>query len=84
MLHLKKINSGCNYDNDVVKIINDFDKKGDYLPIFTIKGFRDLLNLLVEEGYGSYTFTIGYDCNCAYTSPSDVVKFEDNHIRFQE
>ena len=83
MLHLKKINSGCRYDNDVVKIVNDFDKKGNH-PIFTIKGFRDLLNLLIKEGYADYTFTIGYDDNCAYTSPSDVVKFEDNHIRFQE
>ena len=82
MLHLKPVKSNGFFREDSVKIINDFDK--DDHNDFTIKGFRDLLDLLVEEGYGDYTFTIGYDCNVAGTSPTDVVKFYDNYICFQE
>ena len=83
ILHLKPIKNENDYEDGSVKIINDFDKKGNY-PLFTIKGFRDLLNLLIENGYEDYTFSVGYDSNCAYTSPTDIVKIEEEHIKFQE
>ena len=82
MLHLKSVESNGFFEEDSVKIVNDFDKSK--YNRFTLKGFRDLLNLLVDEGYGDYSFSFGYDCNCAATQPSDVVKFYDNHILFQE
>lgn len=82
MLHLKSVESNGFFREDSVKIVNDFDK--DDHNDFTIKGFRDLLDLLIEEGYGDCSFSIGYDCNCAATSPTDVVKIYDNHILFQE
>ena len=82
MLHLKPVDENNIYEKDSVKIVNDFDKT--IYNRFTIKGFRDLLDLLVNEGYGDCSFSIGYDCNCAATCPSDVVNFDDNHITFQE
>ena len=82
MLHLKPVESNGFFEKDSVRIVNDFDKTDH--NNFTIKGFRDLLNLLVEEGYGDCSFSVGYDCNCAATSPTDVVKIYDNYILFQE
>ena len=85
MLHLKPVGRNNDYREGSVKIVNNFDKKGNCWPWFTIKGFRDLLNLLVDEGYGDYAFSIGYDSNCATTVPTDIVKFDDDteYIMFQ-
>ena len=45
------------------------DKYGD----LTVESARDVLNELVELGYGDFELLIGYDSNLAYTGFTDCI-----------
>ena len=49
------------------------DKWGD----LTVESARDVLNELVELGYGDFELMIGYDSNLAYTGFTDEVYVDE-------
>ena len=49
------------------------DKWGD----LTVESARDVLNELVELGYGDFELLIGYDSNLAYTGFTDEVYVDE-------
>ena len=51
----------------------EYDKYGD----LTVKSARDVLNELVELGYGDYELLIGYDSNLAYTGFTDDIEISE-------
>ena len=51
----------------------EYDKYGD----LTVKSARDVLNELVELGYGDYELLIGYDSNLAYTGFTDDIEINE-------
>ena len=53
------------------------DKWGD----LTVESARDVLNELVELGYGDFELMIGYDSNLAYTGFTDEVYVDEKKKR---
>ena len=49
------------------------DKYGD----LTVKSARDVLNELVELGYGDFELLIGYDSNLVYTGFTDKIEIDE-------
>ena len=49
------------------------DKYGD----LTVESARDVLNELVELGYGDFELLIGYDSNYAYTGFTEKVEIDE-------
>lgn len=54
-------------------IILKYDKYDDLL----VESARDILNELVELGYGDFELLIGYDGNLAYTGFTDEVEIDE-------
>lgn len=50
------------------------DRYGD----LTVKSARDVLNELVELGYGDFELLIGYDSNLAYTGFTDDIEINES------
>jgi len=55
----------------------EYDECGD----LTVKSARDVLNELVELGYGDYELLIGYDSNLAYTGFPDDIEINEKWKR---
>lgn len=53
----------------------EYDDVGD----LTVKSARDVLNELVELGYGDYELWIGYDSNFAYTGFTDDIEISEKN-----
>ena len=51
------------------------DKYGD----LTVESARDVLNELVELGYGDFELLIGYDSNLAYTGFTDCIDINEKY-----
>ena len=49
------------------------DKYGD----LTVESARDVLNELVELGYGDFELLIGYDSNLVYTGFTDEIEIDE-------
>lgn len=50
------------------------DKWGD----LTVESARDVLNELVELGYGDFELMIGYDSNYVYAGFTDTIDIDEN------
>lgn len=50
-----------------------YDKYGD----LNVESARDVLNELVELGYGEFELLIGYDSNLAYTGFTDKIEIKE-------
>lgn len=53
--------------------------KEDQWGDLTLESARDVLNELVELGYGDYELLIGYDGNLAYTGFTDGVYVDEKN-----
>lgn len=51
------------------------DKWGDLI----VESARDVLNELVELGYGDFELMIGYDSNFVYTGFTDKIYVDEKH-----
>ena len=83
MLHLKQ-KYNCGELVDEVQINVETVKNGIFKNQMTVRGLRDFLNHLIDEGYGSYGASFGYDSNCVFTYPSKCIKIKNNKIYFLE
>ena len=58
----------------------DFSKlslKKDKYDDLTVESARDVLDILVQMGYGDFELLIGYDSNLAYTGFTDEIYLDD-------
>ena len=53
--------------------------KKDKWDDLTVESARDVLNELVELGYGDFELMIGYDSNLVYTGFTDDVYVDEKH-----
>lgn len=60
---------------DLSKLTLNKDRFGD----LTVESARDVLNELVELGYGDFGLFIGYDSNLVYTGFTDKVYVDEGH-----
>ena len=60
---------------DLSKLTLNKDKFGD----LTVESARDVLNELVEQGYGDFELLIGYDSNLVYTGFTDEVYVDEKN-----
>ena len=60
---------------DFSKLSLKEDKYGD----LTVESARDVLNKLVQMGYGDFELLIGYDSNLAYTGFTDEIYVDESH-----
>lgn len=58
---------------DLSKLTLNKDRFGD----LTVESARDVLNELVEQGYGDFELLIGYDSNLVYTGFTDEVYVDE-------
>lgn len=78
MLHIKQI---PRWGEIVDEVQGDFDTLDEgHEEQMTIKGLRDFLNVLIDEGYGEYGACFGYDSNCVYTYPSKCIRIKGNQL----
>lgn len=56
------------------KLTLNKDRYGD----LTVESARDVLNELVEQGYGDFELLIGYDSNYAYTGFTEKVEVNES------
>lgn len=57
------------------------DLKKDEYGELTVESARDVLNELVERGYGDFKLLIGYDSNHAYTGFTDCIDINEKYKR---
>ena len=55
------------------------DLKKDKYGYLTVESARDVLNELVELGYGDFELRIGYDSNYAYTGFTDCIDINEKY-----
>lgn len=60
---------------DLSKLTLNKDRFGD----LTVEGARDVLNELVEQGYGDFELLIGYDSNLVYTGFTDEIYVDEEN-----
>ena len=60
---------------DFSKVPLKEDKYGD----LTVESARDVLDKLVQMGYGDFELLIGYDSNLAYTGFTDEIYVDESH-----
>lgn len=66
-------------ENKKFNIPKNINLKTDRFGDLTVKGARDVLNELVELGYGDYELLIGYDSNLAYTGFTDDIEINEKN-----
>ena len=82
MLHLKPKNRHGVIGDEVQ---GEFEMvEQEYGEQMTLRGLRDLLNVLINEGYGAYGATFGYDSNVVATYPSRCIEITEKNICFLE
>ena len=66
--------------------LSDLSLKKDKWGDLTVRSARDVLNKLVEQGYGDFELLIGYDGNLVYTGFTDrvYVHFGEKKILVKE
>lgn len=64
-------------ENIVLKLPKHLTLKYDKYGDLTVESARDVLNKLVELGYGDYELLIGYDSNLAYTGFTDDIEIDE-------
>ena len=60
----------------------DFSKlslKKDKYNDLTVESARDVLDILVQMGYGDFELLIGYDSNLVYTGFTDEIYLDESH-----
>ena len=68
-------------ENISFKLPKHLQLKYDECRDLTVKSIRDVLNELVELGYGDYELWIGYDSNLAYTGFTDDIEINEKKKR---
>lgn len=68
-------------ENIVLKLPKHLQLEHDEDEDLTVKSARDVLNELVELGYGNYELWIGYDSNLAYIGFSDNIEINEKKKR---
>ena len=64
-------------ENKILKLPNHINLKEDKWGDFTVESARDVLNELVELGYGDFELLVGYDGNLAYAGITDWVEINE-------
>lgn len=59
--------------------LSKLELKRDNVDDLTVESARDVLELLVKQGYGNFELLIGYDGNLAYTGFTDEVYVDLEH-----
>ena len=64
-------------ENKQLVLPEHMDLKKDKYGDLTVESARDVLNELVELGYGDFELLIGYDSNYAYTGFTEKVEIDE-------
>ena len=56
---------------------SDLSLNKDKYDNLTVESARDVLDILVQMGYGDFELLIGYDGNLAYTGFTDEIYLDD-------
>ena len=65
--------------NKVLKLPKHIQLNKDKWGELTVGSARDVLNELVELGYGDFELLIGYDSNLAYTGFTDDIEIDEKN-----
>ena len=64
-------------ENKILKLPKHIKLNKDKWGDLTVEGARDVLNELVELGYGDFELLVGYDGNLAFTGITDWVEINE-------